>query len=475
MEFSYESTLLREIINLSSIPKYKISYDNQWLTGISLLETLPLMEEVYYMEIIYDQGTIILENDNLAEYWADSYFIEKNLQTNLLFKDRLYENISELRFHGSPMEANELKIWLNWEGINEIKAEIKRFASFHKLSVNTVEVPRPESKLISVVRARGELPDLVMLQSSAVESLVQSRSIQNLDYIHFSDLLDMGRQAFTLDNRLWGMPFYFDTQIIFYNKDLIPELSDIEWTLEEMESQAEKLKNRNIYPMVWNAYSVNWFVPFQIAFGKTDLISLEGEITVDEPYSRKALEYIIRLKAEELLVPMERDAMNALFISGKIGMIMSGSYSIPHFESLDLNFGILPFPLNMETGRNLSPLLDFKAFSMTRQTRSPILARRMLQYLSSPGVQQRFCPEISKLPGRNNILNIPEIDYGYLSILKNTVEAGTVIPPQHVYSIYKNNMWKLLRFALSGKMSVEETLSQGQKLMEKINMESIRK
>jgi ABC-type glycerol-3-phosphate transport system substrate-binding protein len=433
------------------------------------------MEEVYFMEIIYDQGIHILEDDDLAEYWANSYFIENDLQTNLLFNGRLYENISELRFRGSPMEADELEIWLSWEGIDEIKEEIKRFSTFHKLSVNTVEVPRPESKLISVVRARGELPDLVMLQSSAVESLVQSRSIQNLDYISFPDLVDQGRQAFTLENKLWGMPFYSDTQIIFYNKGLISELPHNEWTLKEMENLARQQKNRNINPLVWNAYSVNWFVPFQSAFGKTALINSEGEITVNDLASRKALEYIIRLKTDGLLVPMERDAMNALFISGKIAMIMSGSYAIPHFESLGLNFGILPFPLNMETGRNLSPLLDFKAFCMTRQTYAPILARRMLQYLSGPGVQQRFCPEMAKLPGRRNILNIPGIEYGYLNILEKTMETGTVIPPRHVYSIYKNNMWKLLRFALSGKMSVQETLNQGQILMENILRESTRK
>jgi len=58
------------------------------------------------------------------------------------------------------MEAKELEIWLSWEGVDEIKEEIKRFSNSQGLTVNAVEVPRPESKLLSVVRARGELPHM---------------------------------------------------------------------------------------------------------------------------------------------------------------------------------------------------------------------------------------------------------------------------------------------------------------------------
>ncbi len=427
------------------------------------------MEDVYRMEITFDSGNRILEDNDLAEYWGESFFLEDRREIDFLFSGELYENISGIEFSGTPMESNELEIWLSWEGTDELKDELGRFSRHHDISIHTIEVPSPESKLISVVRARGEVPDLVMLQSSGVENLVRSRAIQNLDYIRLTDLSDKGKEAFTLEDKLWGVPFYFDTQVIFYNKDLIPRPPIGVWTLEEMESIARGIMSRDIHPIVWNAYSSNWFIPFQIAFGKERLINYDGRITMNDSPTQKALEYVIQLKSEGLLVPMERDAMDALFIAGKIGMIMSGSYAIPYFETLGLDFGVLPFPLNQETDRNLSPLLDFKAFCMTRQTRSPILARRVLQFLTGSGIQQRFCPAMAKLPARDRVLDIPGIPYGYLSILKETVNNGTVIPPQHVYRIYKNNMWKLLRFALTGRMSVEDTLQQGQTLMNNTN------
>ncbi|MBI9103572.1 MAG: extracellular solute-binding protein [Spirochaetales bacterium] len=464
--FTFTSRALSDLTQSRTVDQSSVSHESRWYRGASLLEIFPLMEDVYRFEIVTEGESFIQEEDDLAEYWAESYLVEERGNLSLIFKDELYRDINEIRFSGTRMESRSLEVWLSWEGIRELKAEINRFARHHNLEIKTVEVPNPESKLISIVRARGEVPDLVMLQSSGVENLVLSRSVQNIDYIELPDLIDSGLKAFTLNGKLWGVPFYFDTQVMFFNKRLITRPPVGVWTLEEMESIARSINNRNTYPLVWNAYSSNWLIPFQMAFGKDSLLDSREKITVNDTPTEKALEYLINLQSEGLLTPMERDAMDALFIAGKVGMIMSGSYSIPYYESLGLDFGVLPFPMNQETGRNLAPLLDFKAFCMTRQTRAPLLARRLLQYLAAPGVQQRFCPPLAKLPARRDVLGIPGLPYGYLNILEETVDTGEVTPPQHIYSIYKNNMWKLLRFALSGKMTVQETLEQGQTLMD---------
>lgn len=465
-EYRLDRSQLREALSVHSETGTIISSNSGWYTGCSLLEALPLMEDVYRMEVHQGRESYAWDEDDLAEYWGESYLLQSGKNMVLLFKGKLYPNVTEILFEGIPMESTDLEIWLNWEGIDEIKDEISRFADTHGLSIHVLEVPKPESKLISVIRARGEVPDIVMFKSSSVESLVQARAIQNLDYVLLPDLLPQGKNAFTLKKKLWGIPFYFDTQIIFYNKKLITYPPEENWTLKGMEKIARSLKGKDVHPMVWNAYGSNWLIPFQMSFGKKRLLNRDGTITVFDQPTVNALNYLVGLKKEGLLVPMERDAMDALFIAGKVGMIISGSYAIPYFESLGLDFGVLSFPVNQETGIALAPLLDFKGFCVTRKSRSPILARRLLQYFIGAGVQQRFCPALAKLPVRSDVLAVPGISYGYLDVLEKTVDTGIVIPPEHVYSIYKNNMWKLLRFAVSGKMSVEQTLRQGQILMD---------
>jgi ABC-type glycerol-3-phosphate transport system substrate-binding protein len=465
-EYSYTGSEIESLMDDPNVMESQVGYGGIWYCGASLLETMPLMEDVYLMDIQSDSGNRRLEGDDLAEFWGESYWIRRGGGISLLFGGELFDHVGSLGFEGTPLRADELEIWLSWEGIDELKEEIGRFAGKHDLKIRTVEVPHPEAKLVSVVRARGEVPDLVMVQSGAVESLVGSRAVQSLDYLRLPSLIDQGVRAFSLNDRVWAVPFYFDTQVVFYNKALFTPPPEGEWTLEAMENAARSVTGRGVYPLVWNAYSSNWLLPFQIAFGKEALLNRDGTMTVDDEPTEKALDYIIGLIDEGLLTPMERDGMDALFIAGKIGMIMSGSYAIPYFESLGIDFAVLPYPRNERTGINLSPLLDFKAFCMTRRTDSPLLARRVLQYLAGPGVQQRFCPPLAKLPARRDVLGIPGIPYGYLDVLDETVETGSVIPPQRIYGIYKNNMWKLIRFALSGRMSVRQTLEQGQILMD---------
>ncbi len=464
-QFYYNHEALQSLVYNAGLRETQISSPSGWYSGFSLLEILPLMEDVYSMDIETSEESYHFTGDDLANDWPDSYLIKDPERNHIIFQNDLYSNVTSLHFSGTPMDSDELEIWLSWEGIKELKDELNRFSIIHNIDIKAVEVPRPESKLISVVRANGKVPDIIMLQSSAIENLVRTRAIQNLVNMDQTDLIEQGKLSFTLDDKLWAAPFYFDSQVIFYNRDLVKNDIEKNWTMDDMEKIARLLDSDAIHPLAWNAYSSNWLIPFQVSFGKSELINREGIITVDDLPTEKALNYIISLQNQNILVPMERDAMDALFIAGKAAVIMSGSYAIPYFESLGLNFGVAPFPMNQDTGLPVSPLLDFKAFAITRRTDAPLLARRIIQYLTSSAVQQRFCPALAKLPVRDDVFSIPGINYGYLEVLKDSAERGTVIPPLNVYSIYKNNMWKLLRFALSGRMSVRQTLEQGQTLM----------
>jgi ABC-type glycerol-3-phosphate transport system substrate-binding protein len=448
------------------------------VSGISLLELLPLMEYVYDMRIVTAAGEIMVDVDAPENEWGEIFLLPEAGGSALLLRGERHEAIREIRFQGERLEPGHLEIWLGWEGNSELKRDMGNFALRHGIELDAETVPSPDTKLTAVVRARGPLPDLVMIQSSGLATLVEARAIQPLDYLDFPRLVSQGHDAFSLNGHLWAMPFYFDTQVVFYNRELLPAIPVNDWTLERMEAMARGLRDEDadqtggrqrgpeIHPMVWNAYSSNWLIPFQISFGKDRLVEEDGRIQVDDLPTLEALRYLLRLQDEGLLVPMERDGMDALFVAGQVGMILSGSYAIPYFESLGLTFGVLPYPVNQETGRAVSSLLDFKAFVMTRQTRHPVLARRMLEYLYGPGVQLRFCADLRKLSVRDDLRLLAAGRSEYGEMLERTVASGTVIPPDRVYSVYKNNMWKLLRFALSRQMSPEETLRAGQRLMD---------
>jgi len=436
--------------------------------GKTLLEVLPLMEEVYEMQISSESGIFVITGDDLAGEWGEARLISRNNSLTLDFRNIFYDSLLSLSVRGDKIKTDQLEIWINWEGTDLLKKEIDSFSRIHSLNTKVLNVPSTDSKLLSVSRARGKVPDLVMIQGSSVQKLVDNKVLQSLDYLNLPHQLSHGRQAFSLNGRQWAVPFYFDTQLLYYNKNLLPFIDTGNWNFHAFEAAAAVLRRKTEYPVVWNAYSSNFYIPFQKAFGKKSLIESNGRVKVNDTSSVQALEYIQALIDKDLLVPMERDAMDSLFVSGKAGMIMAGSYSISYYQSLSVPLGVLPLPVNEKTGKQASSLLDFKGFCMTRKTRVPVLARRMLQYLYSRKTQTRFSSSVAKLPVRSDISYAEGEGPAFYSEMKATVCEGTVIPPQAIYKVYKNNMWKLLRFSLSGKMTPRDTLDRGQKLMESI-------
>jgi len=450
------------------LERYEIPGPEGSVTGISLLELLPLMGEVHRLTIETAGGTETFRDGELGDEWGEAFFIPADTDGTpaLLHRGDLYGDLRGISFSGEPLDADGLEVWLSWEGTEELEELIRRLARRHGIAADVDSVPGTEAKLAAQARARGAVPDLVMIQSSGVQTLVDTRAIQALDYLEIPNLIPQGRSAFTLEGRRWAVPFYFDTQVAFFNRSLYRRLPDRDWTLAGMEDLGRSLLRSGVEPMAWNAYSSNWLIPFQISWGKPALVDRDGGITTNDRATLTSLRYILRLQDEGILVPMERDAMDARFIAGEIGMIFSGSYAIPYFESLGLDIAVRPYPINQETGRRLSPLLDFKGFVIPRRTQNPVLARRFLQYLTGPGVQLRFCRDLYKLSVREDLRATLAEQMRYGDVLDQTIDTGTVIPPDRIYGVYKNTMWSLLRFALTRRMTPEETLTRAQELMD---------
>jgi ABC-type glycerol-3-phosphate transport system substrate-binding protein len=463
-DFSYtDQQLLSLMDRIPELSPYVAGYDGP-VSAASLLETLPLMEEVYSFSFFAAGSNHSWTDPALGDQWSEAYLVRSEDRLDLLFRDRIYEDLESLRYRGEPLVGGSIEIWLSWEGTDELKAELESFAARQGIEIDAVVVPNPEAKLEAVVRSRGPVPDLVMTQASGIADLASARAIQPLDYLDFTPFVPQARDAFTLNGSVWAVPLYFDTQLLFYHRELVPSGPDSDWTLADMERIAADIDSPR--PLAWNAYSSNWLIPFQMSFGKTRLVEPGGGIIVDDRPTAEALNYILELIDDNLMVPMERDAMDALFIAGEVGMMLSGSYAIPYLESLGVDFGVAPFPLNQDTGLPVSPLLDFKAMVIPRQTRNPILARRVLQHLSGSGVQFRFCTAYAKLSARRDLREAVAGEYAYGAILDATIDNGTVIPPDRSYAVYKNTMWRLIRLVLSGQMPVETMLQTGQRLMD---------
>ncbi|MCD6120592.1 MAG: extracellular solute-binding protein [Spirochaetales bacterium] len=483
----YNSYTEKQIKKLS----YPIPSAKDFVNGVTLDELSPLLINAYKVTIKCDSGNYTFDNDNAADLLPSWYaYIDANNSLNIRINGKIFKNAESVFLYGSAIPTgSHLTFWAGWEGVDKLKKEIKRFEKLHRVHIKVTEVPRIESKLISVIRGGGTEPDVVMVESDYLPAIIAVRAIQNLNYMlrdskvsDTSVLSKKGIYAFTSNNRVWALPFYFDTQLIFYNKKLIKNSISGPISLSSLEKYAYTLKAQGYIPISWNVYSAYWLLPFQAGFGKEigrngtagtvpDNISTIAQI--DDFPTEAAVSYLYGLIKQKLLKPMERDAMMSLFTSDRVGFILSGSYSIPDFNSIGLQFGILPFPYNDKTGRPIPPLLDFKGLAITKRTKHPVLSRRLIQYLTGIGVQSRFPESLSKMPSNLQAWKIMKKKSSFYPDFVKSYETGITVPSVFEYKLYKNTMWKLLRFIFSGKMTVRSALAKGQQIINR-NINSLR-
>ncbi len=431
--------------------------------GIVLSQLLPLFFEAWEINI----DGIPLRIETLEDTLEHSYLLTSDPELALFIPGyQIFTDVGSIDVSGEILADDQLEIWISWEGTDELREEILRFGKNHAIDITVLNIPNPESRLISVVRGGGSAPDIIMSSPGKLHSLVEAKALQPLPQSLTIDLDQRGVQAFSLQEKQWALPFYCDSQLFFYNPELIDLSSHDSITLTELETLAAQLSSEVALPLTWNAYSVFWLLPFEYSFGKESLFEDNRDISVFDEPTKRALDYIVELNQKDYFRPTEKDAMISLFSSGRSAMIYSASYSIPYFQKLGIPYEIAPVIINDATSTPLSPMLDFKAFGITHHSSHPILAYRLLSYLTGLDVQYRFSKELYKLPANSFSSKALESSTPYYEVMLKQTEQGKVIPSDSAYTAYKNIMWKLLRFALSGQMKTEEVLKQGERLLE---------
>lgn len=446
---------------------YNVPRGADIVQGISLSELLPPLAQAWFFACKGNDASVVWNDDVIANRLATTYLVKNQKKGWSLLSGTTYiDSILSIEIQADIAREKDLEVWVSWEGVAELKREIERWASLTGVTVRTVDVPDPRTKLLAVARGGGRIPDLVMVQSDNVYDLATAKLLQNVDRIDTTSLDEKGKFAFAIDGKLWALPFYFDAQLVFYDKKRVPDPTYQTWTTDDLEALATRLRSPGNPPMSWNMYSSYWLLPFALGFGKPSIIDADGAVRPDDPGTAAALVWMMELIRKGLLEPLERDAMVARFASGSLPIILSGSYSIPEFRNIGLDFGVASYPLAAATGFPVSPLLDYKGFAMTRASKSPATSRRLLEYLHGIGVQQRFPSALAKQPANTVAWEFSRTGNPYFEVLSRSAEIGSVIPPGKGYSIYKNIMWKIIRFILSGSMNVPAALKEARRLIE---------
>jgi raffinose/stachyose/melibiose transport system substrate-binding protein len=296
------------------------------------------------------------------------------------------------------------------------------------------------------------------------------RPLENAYKEHGWDIYDWAKQQATYDGTVYGVPDQVEEIIVFYNKDLVPEVPH---TLEELRLISDELKGRGKIPLAFgNRAKYPASHMFSIAasnvLGREGLDSiLNGDGRWDTPQVVEAIGLMFRDFVESGYYPKNPNALtldgaNALFYSGEAAMNPTGTWLVSEIVQAVQEFEVGFFPFPSIEGSGISPPAGVgTGWFVAKDAKNPQGAISFIDYLLQDDTARLTIEQLNTIPAHpvnTEGLEVPELFKQVLDDLSEFPQAEAfgynidVLAPQNFNEV----MYTGFREVINGRRSPGE-------------------
>ena len=308
-----------------------------------------------------------------------------------------------------------LTIWYTFEGKEEdvfLNSIVQFEQSEENIKVEAISKPYGSSEQAFVTAALGdEAPDIMRFSSDQLGYVGKFR--QN-SFPLLEDLLPyltpIEREAWDpnaingmmYEGSLLGLPASQDCLSLLYNKALFDindvDYPDVNWTTDDLLDASIALTTGNQHGIAFPSKSPYWWFAFQSGFGG-DLFT-EGYSSLTSNGSAESLNFTLNFELEHELFPAGTgvEQMENLFMESKAAMVIDGPWNWAEYQAARLQIGQVLLPLNYDGSDRMSPMVNFKGYSISKQSENKEAAFKLISWLSSASVQKEFAIQTYTMP-----------------------------------------------------------------------------
>ena len=285
-----------------------------------------------------------------------------------------------------------------------------------------------------------------------------------------ADMVPVAREFVTVDKKIWAIPISVDSLAMFYNKAHFREKSiPAPKDLDEFSKACEKLTDSTndrygffIYPNGW------YFEPFFFAFGG-QYFDADGKLFIKSDAGRKALEFLLHIKADLKAVPPMQfstklyGTMIKSFSSGQTSMIFTGPWAIRDiiagsaFRDNNANLGVEQIPAGPRG--TFSPI-GCQSIAISSKSKQREAALKFAKFMFDFEIQKKFTMANYGLPARRKVFAAPELkkDPYLQTFIRQLQMSCKAYTHPHQSDIYEPLGDKIVK-VLNGDLTIEYALS----------------
>ncbi len=376
----------------------------------------------------------------------------------------------------SSRDVTVVRFWaMGREGevVAELLPEFERDHPGVRVDVQSLPWTAAHEKLLTAF-AGDATPDVCQLGNTWIPEFVALRAIEPLDrYVaaspvvdpgdYFSGILDTNR----VDGELFGVPWYVDTRLLFYRRDLLaqagfaePPRSWDEWTraLAAIKQRAGPSRYSILLPL-------NEFEPLlALALQQQEPLLRDGGRwgNFESAGFRRTLGFYLDMYRQGWAPPLTNTDISNVwneFGRGYFAFYISGPWNIGEFkrrlpsdEQGNWMTAALPGP----DGPGAS-IAGGSSLVLFRSARSKAAAWQLIEYLSQPSVQRRFHEMTGDLPPRRATWNDEHLQTDeYARAFRDQLERVKPAPKVPEWERIANELRLVTERAVHGEISVDQ-------------------
>jgi len=314
-------------------------------------------------------------------------------------------NLTFMGWEASPLETEAVK-----NGI----------AAFEKANPGITVTYTPISqtgytaKMMSLMSSNAA-PDVFFTQSGDYRAFAKRGMLLELTErfnagFPLSDFIESSRTIMTIDGKVYGISSCNVSPIIYYNRAIFDKYNEPypsadpakAWTIDEFRAVAKRLTRDGIYGC-YGLETQGLMINAQILSAGGAIFSSDyNKCAINSPQAKKTLATIKSIRVDDKSMPssstLENIGMNAVQMlqTGKIAMLMDGSWSLQQLSTLGFPVGIAPLPSYGKVVTTGQAHLH----AIFKNTKHPEEAWKFLQFLSGMDYQGQLSKEGLWLPNR---------------------------------------------------------------------------
>jgi multiple sugar transport system substrate-binding protein len=383
-----------------------------------------------------------------------------------------------ISFSTTAFAKDEVSIfWALYDGLTPEYAQALE-AAFEEanpdIDLNIVETPwnALHDKLITALGG-GQAPDMSVIGTRWLFELMDMGVVEPIEGHLSKELLDNIPESIMegkLNNVLYGLPFAIGPRLMIYRTDLIDKAPA---TFEEMREAAIKVNNPpDVYGVGMSGAKYTELTEFAYyLYGNGgDFFEMTpegafGKCIVNNQAGVEALTFMNKLVNEDKVTQPStladtRDQTQEIFVSGKLGIMLTGAFTAGLLEQRGVKFGWAPAPMPHFEGKPATTLFITDTVVMFKSSKNKEAAAKFLEFFFQDKWRLQFDKLTGFPPVTKSLGDDPHFQKPVYQVMVKSMEGSKPWPLIPEWPECQDTIWNAISAVFLGEKDPQTALDE---------------